>query len=611
VLNLGNSQIEYSYNAHMYAASGNSSPGNVGAFNPVSLNPSIIPFPQSFSLINPLPPNSIPSGDPFYTLPDQIDGQNYDAIVPAAAPPVTTASSYNLATGNIENWTYGTGNPWGVSSPVQIIHELLVTANTHLTIDGMTFIFSPTAKVVVEPGSSLTLDNGSVFTSNHVAECPEPYTWIGVEVWGDVNASQNYIPSTGTYAQGRFVMQHNSRIEFARWGISAWSPPANHVPDPASLSTSGGIVNISTGSVIYNCNTGLELKPYPNFSQPYKALVSSSNFEADDDYPFTTPPVFASIEGCNGVMFSNTGFHMNTTDQSLLGMHSIGVKAVDGSFTVNPGSAFINLWRGIDAKRISVSRPFGVSQSTFTGNQTGIYVKAVNDFLIRSCTLSVGGNLFAGASTQVGLSLQNCSGYVIEENLFQGYTGSFATRQGIVISNSGAADNQIYKNQFENLDFGNIAGAVNRDNSNARLHGLQFLCNTNIGNTTRDFFIGKQTGTIPYGIRAHQGTTQKSAGNTFSGTGPSGIPTDIQNKAAALRYFFWNNYPAQVPVYYNSSAVISSPATIQNTCPSNICNDCLAARIPEITLASYHNNFNLSENAYLNLLYVYNELMDG
>ncbi len=96
----GNSQIELSFNGLMYASSPLPAIGNIGAFNPSSVIPQIIPWPTSFTIINPppviLPPKTSWLGDDFFTLPDQVDGQDYSTIIPAtfAMPPGITINNF-------------------------------------------------------------------------------------------------------------------------------------------------------------------------------------------------------------------------------------------------------------------------------------------------------------------------------------------------------------------------------------------------------------------------------------------------------------------------------------------------------------------------------------
>ncbi|HRE24032.1 MAG TPA: hypothetical protein PLO98_07180, partial [Bacteroidia bacterium] len=106
-------------------------------------------------------------GTSFYTLPDQIDGQDYSAITPSVSAQVVTTHTLNYPDNAITNqtatWSYGTllNNPLGVSVPIHVTGELRIRQNSNLIISGMTFKFSPEAKVIVEPGSTLTLTDGT------------------------------------------------------------------------------------------------------------------------------------------------------------------------------------------------------------------------------------------------------------------------------------------------------------------------------------------------------------------------------------------------------------------------------------------------------------------
>lgn len=260
---LGLSQIELSFNGLMYAASAS---GIVGAFDPTISFPAILSIPNSFTLTNPLPPSGTWTGGDFFTLPDQIDGQDYSAIVPAAVAPVITVSSYTFNSGNAV-WSYG-NNPWNATAtmPIHIHKELIIEAGSNLTISGMTFNFGPDAKVIIKQGAAgqtaggiLTLTNNAVLTSAFKAECPALYTWKGVEVLGVKTAGQH--PQNNPMVQGRLIIKSNSRIEFAEFGARLGT----------NLQSAGGIVNASSGAVFYNCRTGVDFKPYQNF------YISSGN----------------------------------------------------------------------------------------------------------------------------------------------------------------------------------------------------------------------------------------------------------------------------------------------------------------------------------------------
>ena len=104
-----------------------------------------------------------------------------------------------------------------------------------------------------------------------------------------------------------------------------------------------------------------------------------------------------------------------------------------------------------------------------------------------------------------------------------------------------------------------------------------------------------------------QGTSKISAGNIFSYTGLTGTFTDINNvTAVALSYYFDQS---KAPQYYNSQ-VAPILAAFSNTCPSHICQNCndllTNGEIQQMT-----DSYDSSETAFLNLLYSYNQLLDG
>ncbi|MEI2758011.1 MAG: hypothetical protein V9G42_01115 [Bacteroidia bacterium] len=255
----GKSQIELAYNGRMYAAcnpSGNMY--NMGSFDPQNSIPQILGNNFSFTLSN------VPGGTwgtSFYTLPDQIDGQDYSAITPSVSAQVVTTHTLNYPDNAITNqsttWSYGISNPLGVSVPIHVTGELRIRQNSNLIISGMTFKFSPEAKVIVEPGSTLTLTDGTLLTSNFMGDpCNVAYTWQGVEVWGSQsNQSQNILP----LAVGKLTIKNNSTIEYAICGARA-----QKFYNPAVNLHRGGIIVATTGATFKNCIMDVEFLPYIN-----------------------------------------------------------------------------------------------------------------------------------------------------------------------------------------------------------------------------------------------------------------------------------------------------------------------------------------------------------
>jgi hypothetical protein len=241
----------------------------------------------------------------------------------------------------------------------------------------------------------------------------------------------------------------------------------------------------------------------------------------------------------------------------------------------------------------------------------GISASGINRITLQKNNFVIGGNLKTGATTQVGVSIAACSGYTIEENEFGPIAvalPSVSTR-GIITSSSLHAPNQIYKNTFTNINYGNFAQGVNRDNSFSNAPGLQYLCNVNVSNDNYDFFVLDKGGSN-VGIATNQGTPFYPAQNSFSVTGPLGSFSDFNNTTTNPINYYWQSIP---PTYFNAPLVNPISTASTNSCPSHICPPpCDIARLlSSVEVAQFSSMYDSAESGYLNLLYSYNQLMDG
>ncbi len=632
----GFSQIEHSFNGFMYVSSGGTGSYNVGAFDPSpSAPPTMLATAQFITLINPLPPNSGWQGTPFYTLPDQIDGENYinSLAQPVPLPLPKTINTITVSGGGTTTWSITANpatNPWGIVTSMipipdaQIIKEIRITGtNTHLIISGIKIKFSPEAKVIIEEGSTLTLDDLSgtptILSSDYNDDpCLKAYTWIGVEVWGNKAASQNAVKQ----AQGKLIIRDGSYIEYAKWAASAWKPTADHLnPSTTNLNGAGGIINVLTGGAFKNCRIGVEFKPYQNFnpSNPTQLLGNKSSFNNahfsnNSTYinVFNTAPTHVSLDGCTGILFNNCGFSHNNTVPAIYTMPSYGIKSNNASYSVIGGTTFSNLMRGIDAYNTAGNNnTFYVANAIFTDNEVGIHTTNINNFSILLNAFYLGGNKLGGGF-HYGIKNWYGSGFRIEENNFLPSANQINTVQklGIWVSNTGTAANQIYKNTFSGITYGNYANGQNRDDgADGIIQGLQYLCNKNLNGVINDFtVVGKAKN---WGIRLNQGTMSYPAGNEFVSTGLSNSHF-YNNTLDPINYYYKSGATNQTPTLFNATKVIPIAASGTNTCPSLICNPpcdfiILTRSDVELLYLDYDNN----ETAYLNLLYSYNQLMDG
>ncbi|MBX2929935.1 MAG: hypothetical protein KF852_19025, partial [Saprospiraceae bacterium] len=168
----------------------------------------------------------------------------------------------------------------------------------------------------------------------------------------------------------------------------------------------------------------------------------------------------------------------------------------------------------------------------------------------------------------VGVEAIRCTGYRIEENLLEiaGEIPGTAETAGIVVNHSFNEPNMVYKNDLRGLHCANLANGDNRGADD--FEGLQYICNENKGNAF-DFAVkGLPTGTI--GIAANQGSSELSAGNTFSVL--TVIPDseiNFQNHGEPLTYFWQDDDESFEPVNYTTSTIILEQGS-SNVCPSRL-----------------------------------------
>ena len=265
---------------------------------------------------------------------------------------------------------------------------------------------------------------------------------------------------------------------------------------------------------------------------------------------------------------------------------------------------------GVLAAGSSGSNFFRIFGSDFYNNKVSIYSRNNNNSVIQKNKFFIGGNLNPNATYQLGISSINCSGFSIEENEFSSVSPTI-NRWGIVTDNSGAAANQIYKNTFTGLNVGNFASGNNYDQTQPSLAGLSYFCNENYSITDFDFYVSNSS-SANSGIRSSQGTTSYPAQNVFSKTGPSGTFTDFNNTSSnPINYYY--NQPSFSPIYYNAPLIIPNQTASANGCPSHICPPpCDIARLlSTLEVEQLIERYDSAEMGYLNLLYSYNQLLDG
>lgn len=150
-----------------------------------------------------------------------------------------TAYTFNAPLGT-QTWTMS-NNPFSTSvNPIRISTSLTFPANSNITMNNMNFVFDQGAKIIIERGGSLTLNNTKLTSYTGCGNG----MWQGIEVWGTKDST---LSTAG--AQGKLILTNNSIIENAMEGISTIKTNANGTQD---FNFTGGIVR-ATNSTFRNC----------------------------------------------------------------------------------------------------------------------------------------------------------------------------------------------------------------------------------------------------------------------------------------------------------------------------------------------------------------------
>ncbi|MGQ3130761.1 MAG: T9SS type A sorting domain-containing protein [Flavobacteriales bacterium] len=483
-------------------------------------------------------------GDDWYSgmkrLPKQIDGEDYIARFSGSTGTAACCAfnsgidvlSYNVT--STQTWS-GT-NPINSGTVLTVGQELRVKTGAYLTLTNLTVRFLDQARVVVEPGARLTLNNTTLTSVN----CGT--MWKGVEVQGNFSVAQT------AANQGYLYANAGSVISNAMDGVRLCGTLSGGGIDWAKT---GGVVR-GTGATFRNNKRDVEFLGY--------SFANTSSFS---DCTFIidaalnngqVPYARVSMNGVDGVSFSGCDFKNTTTGLYAANQRGYGIHSIDAKFRVSfrcpvlvpfgtpcpsrDRCKFDGFVYGINSSASSTAYTTDVRYSDFINNQYDVYLSGLsmpvaveNNFTVAN-PVPYGGFIPVSA----GLYLDQCTGYQVENNVFT-YTGpagvGFVFGAWVNNSNNGGAApdvNRIYNNTFNGL----IAAAVSTG-TNVQLSGgnavsntgLTFKCNKFNGTTAVDLYIAGQVspfqGTC---LVAPAGSPHSPANNLFS---VPASPTDIGN----------------------------------------------------------------------------------
>ncbi|MDR0230910.1 MAG: T9SS type A sorting domain-containing protein, partial [Dysgonamonadaceae bacterium] len=368
------------------------------------------------------------------------------------------------------------------------------------------------------------------------------------------------------------------------------------------LSQNPGTVELKNGAIIEHALCAISTAS-ANYGKSIGGIIKASdatfrnNLQAIEYYPYTaTLPAFKDFTKCTFTIDSANRFAANGEifkyHVTLWGVQGvvfegclfenafntsgggIGIYAMDAGFKITnyckqggmpPGidcacyqthttpTSFKNFITGIRSESTGNPSSIHIDQSEFQYLNTGVNLNTQSNYRITRCNfIDIGG---------IGLNSSNSSGYQIEENSFSATSSPFAAT-GILMNNSGTANNRIYKNYFSNLDKGISVQSTNGQPYSVFSipQGLQFVCNNFIGNKYDIYLLSDAI--ISHG----QGSLSSGANNKFVGTKLS----SIYSLNSRPIYYYHSLGSNQAPFHCTNNITVNGNAT-PNLCASTFC----------------------------------------
>lgn len=449
-----------------------------------------------------------------------------------------------------------------LNKDLRLDRDIIVKAGKTLTINNGAHIYMPAnGKIIVEPGAKLYIENATVGSGCDAL-------WQGIQIWGNKNSHQ-WDLGTGNYAQG-YVNLKDATIEEAKVALDLWHP--NY------WNSMGGIV-FAENSHFKNNTRSLHALMYKNFhpvtgqEMDYQAVFKNCDFTLDKFY--WGPDEFhkhVDIDQVRGFKFFGCTFGLST-DAPYVNKSNEGIAAYSAGFTVNSicldnflpcqneqPCIFENLRSGISIYNSKdAAYAINIRNSKFQNLVYGIYNEEMPNVTILNNTFSIGSDYWDDLCA-FGIEQKYATGFAIENNIFDlNLNSKSENHYGIHTNNTYTVD-EIYKNEFYNLDYANFASDRNHVSS-TQAFGLQYLCNINDHNKNDIYIHDNDISKIQF----MQGNRTLAAGNIFSSDARYHLYNG--NPAGFMSY---NYFPSgrQIPTLIHDLATIGlTQVNVENLCP--------------------------------------------
>ncbi len=465
---------------------------------------------------------------------------------------VSLAQTYHNNDDTItSNVTWSTNSYRGGSVVIDSLATLTIVDTLHC---------APSSRIIVRPGGKLIVDGGTL-TSACAGEM-----WQGIYVEGHRNQHQT------AANQGTVQLINGAVVENALRGVYTGAPGS-------SWNTTGGIITADSAT-FRNCAKAVEYlsyadTTYPGFVNDNWGSFQNCTFTVDDNNLFaannTDFLAHVTMWDVKGVRFTRCRFEdvrtQSHTRKSAINTIDAGFKVRTSCdyimpnpdcncyLTTNTYCSFTGFNTAINAT--TSGKPYAViiDGARFSNNVTGVRIGGNSHAEVTRCMFDLSN---PDVRVVTGLTLDTCTGYLVEENVFTRSANAPAgTRYGIMVRNSGADANSLYRNTFERLSRGIFVSGTNGNGGNT---GLQMTCNS-FSDCTYDMYLSKNAM-----VAIWQGGNTKGADNTFSGTQTSSL------HHAGDQYVTYFHSTGSGHVLTNPTSNVAVVSNVPaNSCSSTIC----------------------------------------
>jgi len=341
------------------------------------------------------------------------------------------------------------------------------------------------ARIIVKPNARLIIDGGTI--SNKCGKM-----WSGIEVWGTSSMPQASSSFSLDPNQGKLVIKNSGVIEHANCAVRLGHLASTN-PWQYDWSKTGGVINVRNG-ILRNNRKSIEYLSYHNYNNlgnmsANRGYFYDCSFEIDNDYryPNQQHTAFVTMWDVDNIKFKGCNFN-NSSSAVVWADRGLGIYSAMSTFTIDDyctagileygtpcpientlRSEFHGLQYAIKASGATNYSKVRVNHSIVQDCYNGIYLALVNNAVIIRNNFD---RIENSGSPTYSLYLDECSGYEVEENVFEGLDHDGC--RGLIVNNSGDAPNLVYRNLFKNHTYGIL---VIGDNRGLQHEGLQFRCN--------------------------------------------------------------------------------------------------------------------------------------